>query len=106
MLVYRKRSMDVQEIFQMLHYLPTSNSIDIIALDFSYNRLKMSQNKLLDIFTNHIQLINRSTHISGSLKASMEEFFTNVTVENIYFVMNKHSQNPINILSKQDVMVY
>ena len=52
----------------------------------------MSQNEFLDIFTDHVQMVNKPTHISGSLidhvyikKALMEELFTNVTVENIYF---------------------
>ena len=50
------------------------------------------QNKFLDIFIDHVQMINKPTHISGSLidhvyikKALMEEFFTNVSVEIIYF---------------------
>ena len=54
--------------------------------------LKLSQNKFLDIFADHVQIVNKPTHISGSLidhvyikKAFMEEFFTNVTVENIHF---------------------
>ena len=52
----------------------------------------MSENKLLDILTDHVQIINELPHISGSLvdhvyikKSLMEEFFTNVTVESIYF---------------------
>ena len=52
----------------------------------------MSQNNFLDIFTDHVQMVNKPTHISGSLidhvyikKAFMEEFFTNVVVGNIYF---------------------
>ena len=45
------------------------------------------------MFTDHVQMANKPTHISGSLidhvyinKALMEEYFTNVTVENIYFL--------------------
>ena len=52
----------------------------------------MFKNKLLDVFTDHIEMVNKPTHISGSLidhvfikKDLMEEFFTNATVENIYF---------------------
>ena len=52
----------------------------------------VSKNKLLDVFTDHIEMVNKPTHISGSLidhvfikKDLMEEFFTNATVENIYF---------------------
>ena len=65
----------------MLQYLLATNSIDIIAADFNYDLLKVSQNKFLDIFTDHVWMVNKPTHISRSL----EEFFTNVTVENIYF---------------------
>ena len=43
MLVYRKQSMHMQEFFQMLQYLLAPNSIDIIAWDFNYDILKVSQ---------------------------------------------------------------
>ena len=53
----------------------------------------MSQNTFLDTFTDHVQMVNEPTHISGSLidffyikKVLIEAFFTNVTVENIYFL--------------------
>ena len=92
MLVYRKQFMRMQEFFQILQYLPATYSTDIIAGDFNYDLLKVSQNNFLDIFTDHSQTVNKPTHISGSLidhvyikKALMEEFFTNVIVENIYF---------------------
>ena len=84
--------MDMQEFFQTLQYLSATNSIDIIAGDFNYDILNVSQNNSLDIFTDHVQMGNKATHISGSLidhvcikKALMTEFFTNVTVANIYF---------------------
>ena len=64
-------------------------------MDFNYDLFKVSQNKFLDIFTDHVQMVNKPTHMSGTLidhvcikKAFMEEFFTNVTVENIYFSDN------------------
>ena len=51
----------------------------------------MSENKLLDIFTDHSQMVNKPTHVSRSLidhvyvlKTLMEEFSTNVIVGNIY----------------------
>ena len=85
-LVYRKQSMHMQEFFQMLQYLLATNSIDITAGEFNYDLLKVSQNKFLDIFTDHVQMVNKPTHISGYLidhifikKALMEELFTNVT---------------------------
>ena len=67
MLVYRKQSMHVQEFFQILQYLLATDSIDIIAGDFNYVLLKVSQNKFLGIFTDHVQMINKSKHISVSL---------------------------------------
>ena len=51
MLVYRKQSMHLQEFFQMLRYSLATKSIDIIAGGVNQDRLKVSQNKLLDIFT-------------------------------------------------------
>ena len=52
---------------QLMQYLLAANSIDIIAGDFSYDVLKVIENKLLDIFTDHVQMINKPTHISGLL---------------------------------------
>ena len=44
------------------------------------------------MFTGHVQMVNKPTHISGSLidhvyikKSLTEKFFTSATVENIYF---------------------
>ena len=76
----------------MLQYSVTTYSIDIIAGDFNYDLLKVFESKLLDIFRGHVQMVNKPTHISGSLidhvyikKSLIEELFTNATVENIYF---------------------
>ena len=80
----------MEEFFQMLQYLVATYSIDVIAEDFNYDLLKVSVNKLLDIFRDHVQMLNKPTHISGPLtiyikKNLMEGFFTNATVESIYF---------------------
>ena len=92
MLVYRKQSMHMQEFFQLLQYLLATNSIDIIVGHFNYDLSKMLQNKFLDIFADHVQMVNVSKHISRSLidyayikRALIEKIFTDVTVENIYF---------------------
>ena len=76
-----------------MQYLVATYFIYIIAEDFSYDLLQVSENKVLDIFTDHVQMINKLTHKSGSLidhicikKNLMEEFETNGTVENIYFL--------------------
>ena len=83
----------MEEFFKMLQYLQAINSIDIIAGNLiSYDLLKVSEDTFLDIFTDHVEIINKPTHISGSLiddvyikKTLMEKFFTNESVENIYF---------------------
>ena len=67
-LVYRKHSMWMQEFFQMLQYLPATNSVDIVAVDFNFDLLKLPENNLLlSHFTEHIEIVNKATHISGSL---------------------------------------
>ena len=75
----------------MYQYLLASNSIELLTGNFN-DHLQVSQNKLLDIFTDHVQMVNKPTHTSALLmihvyskKAFMEEFFTNVTVVNVYF---------------------
>ena len=90
----------MQEFVQMLQYLLATISTDIIAEDFSYDLLKVLQKKFLDIFTGNVQMVNKPTHISGSLidhvhikKALMEEFFINVNVGSIYF----SDHNAVNI---------
>ena len=52
----------------------------------------MLENKLLDIFTDHTQMVNKPPCISGSLidhvyikKTLIAEFSIKTTVENIYF---------------------
>ena len=82
----------MQEFSQKLQYLLASNSMDIIAGDFNYDLLKVSRNKYLDIFTHHVQIVNKPTHISGFLlhfvnikRALMEEFLIDVFVENMHF---------------------
>ena len=92
MLAYRKQSLGVQEFSQIMQYLLAAYSVDIIGGDFNYDLLKVTENKLPDIFEDHVQIVNKATHISGSLidhvyvkKTLMEEFSINLTVENIYF---------------------
>ena len=74
-------------------YLPASNSVDFITMVLNSDCVKEIENKLLDIFTNHVQIVNKPTHISGSLmdhvyikKTLMEEFSITVNVENICFL--------------------
>ena len=85
--------MNMQELFQLMQYLLATNSIDVIAGRLQLNLLKVSQNNFLDIFTNHVLMVNKPTHISGSLidhvyfkKVLMEEFFTTLTIQNIYIL--------------------
>ena len=71
----------------MLQYLVTPYSIDIITGDFNYYLLIGLENKLLHIFTDHVQMVNKSTHISRPLidhvyikKSLMEKFFSNALI--------------------------
>ena len=88
MLVYRKHSMQMQEFFLMLQYF-----VDIVAGDFNFDFLKVSENNLLlNHFMEHTQIVNKPTHLFGSLidhvyikKTLMEEFSANATIENVYF---------------------
>ena len=54
------------EFLQMFQYLLATNSIDIIAGDFIYDLLKVSQNKVLDIFTDLAQMVNKPIHTAKS----------------------------------------
>ena len=79
---YRKQFMHIQEFFHLLLHLLATYSIGIIAGDFNYDLLKMPQNKFLDIFTDHVHMVNKPKHIPGSMadhvyikKAWMEELF-------------------------------
>ena len=55
MLVSREQSMHMREFFQLLKYVLEKNSIDIIAGDFNYDLLKVSENKFLDILYTYTQ---------------------------------------------------
>ena len=53
---------------------------------------RVSKNKLLDVFTDNVKIVNASSFISGSLlyrvyiqNSLIEEFCSNVIGENIYF---------------------
>ena len=48
-------------------YLLAPDTIFTAAGDFNYGFLKVTENKLLDIFIDHIHLVNKPTYISGSL---------------------------------------
>ena len=81
----------MQEFSQLMQYLLGANSIDVKAGDFNYDRVTVTEKKTY-IFTNHFNIVNKPTHMSGLLldqvyikKTLIEEFSTNVHVENIYF---------------------
>ena len=72
--------------------MQATNSIDIIVGDFNYDLLKVSENKLLGIFTDNVHIVNKLTHISGSLidhvyikKTVVAEFSINATVKTFTF---------------------
>ena len=54
--------------------------------------LKFSETKFLDIFTDHVQMVNKPKFLSGSLvdhvyikNSLIKEYFINANVGNIYF---------------------
>ena len=63
MLADRKQSLGVQELL-------AAHSIDIIGGEFNYGVLKVTKNKLSDIFADLFQIINKAIHISGSMTES------------------------------------
>ena len=72
-----------------------------------HDLLKVLEKKLLDLFTGHVQMVNRPVYISGSLidlvyikKGLVKQFFTNATVENIYFSDHDVSQSFSNLTGK------
>ena len=81
----------MQEFIQMLQYQVAKYSKDTIV-DVNCDMLKFSENKRLDIFTNHVQMVNNPKFLSGFFvdqvyinNSLMKECFTNATVGNIYF---------------------
>ena len=82
----------MQYFFEILQCLLATHSTDIIAGNRNYDLLKVLEKQLLDIFTDHVQMVNMPAYISGSLidnvylkKTLMVEFSSNSTVESIYF---------------------
>ena len=45
----------MQEFFQMLQYLLSTKSIDVVPRDFNHNLVKLLENKFLGIFTDRFQ---------------------------------------------------
>ena len=45
----------MQGFFQMLQYLLSTKSIDVVARDFNHDLVKLLENKFLDIFTDRFQ---------------------------------------------------
>ena len=57
----------MREIFQSMPYFLAANSIDTITGDFNCDLLKVTENKLLDIFIDPVQIVTKPRHISRSL---------------------------------------
>ena len=75
----------------MLRYQEAKYFIDIIV-DVNCDMLKFSETKFLDIFTDHVQMVNKPKFLSGSLvdhvyikNSLIKEYFINANVGNIYF---------------------
>ena len=50
----------MQQFFQMLNYLLATNILDDIAGDFNDDLLKLLENKIVDNFTDHAQIVNNT----------------------------------------------
>ena len=59
LLIYRKQFLGMQKLSQLMQYLLATNSKDITAWGFSYDILKVTEKKLLYIFTGHVQKVNK-----------------------------------------------
>ena len=65
-LVYRKPFHTI--FFAILQYLLATTSLGVVAGDFNFNLLEVLENNLLlNHFMEHVQIVNKPTHISGSL---------------------------------------
>ena len=65
-----------------MQYLLAANSINIIAGEFNYDLLEVTENKLLDIFTDHVQIVNKRVYISGYM---IDHICIKKTLMSIYF---------------------
>ena len=74
--------MQMQKVLKILQYLLATNSIDIIASNFNDYLLKRLKNKLLDIFTDYVQIASKPTDLVYIKKAFMDKVVTIETVEN------------------------
>ena len=66
----------MQEFCFVLQYLLSKNSIDIVIGDFNYDLLQVSENKLLDIFIDHVHMVQQvSNHLFKSDPRKVSEYF-------------------------------
>ena len=64
MLDYRKLFLGLQDLSYLMQYLLVVNFIDVLARDFIYDLLKATEDKFLDISTDHDQIVNKETYLS------------------------------------------
>ena len=64
MLDYRKLFLGLQDLSYLMQYLLVVNFIDVLARDFIYDHLKATEDKFLDISTDHDQIVNKQTYLS------------------------------------------
>lgn len=64
MLDYRKLFLGLQDLSYLMQYLLVVNFIDVLARDFIYDLLKATEDKFLDISTDHDQIVNKQTYLS------------------------------------------
>ena len=59
MLVFRKQSLEMQTFSQLMQCLLAVTSTDIVVGDFNYDLLNVTENKLIDIFTGYVRIVNK-----------------------------------------------
>ena len=92
MLLYWTHSVSLEQFCEILEYLLVSNPVDVIVRVFNYDLSKVSTNKLLDHLKDYAQVVNKATHISGSLidhvyikNTLLKDFHVNIKIQNMYF---------------------
>ena len=92
LLLYRKNSLGKAKFVEALTYFVRSRDPDIILGDFNIDHFHKEEKTLSFLMDDYEQIVNRPTHISGSLldhvyikKILFETFNVSCTVEAVYF---------------------
>lgn len=91
LLLYRKNCYSREESLYLIQHFVENETVDILLGDFNINALS-GENYFLDYLTDYKQVVNKPTHISGSLidhiyvrNNLFNIFDIQVLVKNVYF---------------------